>query len=250
MAAPPSAPDDDLLRGARILVVDGHPTSGLVVQRKLEAVGADVTFVQEAQRALQMMLEEPDLWDLALVDTHLTGVDGLELVRRIRASELVELPIILLGSMSDPDVRRAAAELSVDAVLARPVRQTELISAAVDGFRRWERANKLVRPPSRPCRVLVVDDDDMNRQIAERILARQGVAVSLASDGQEALEAHQQSPFDAVLMDCRMPVMNGLSATRAIRSLPGAEAAVPIIGWTASPHAGDRERCLDAGMTD
>jgi CheY-like chemotaxis protein/HPt (histidine-containing phosphotransfer) domain-containing protein len=98
--------------------------------------------------------------------------------------------------------------------------------------------------------VLVVEDNDINREIATALLQRAGLGVQVATDGAEAVEAVRHHPFDLILMDVQMPRMDGLAATRAIRALSGAAGRVPIIAMTAAAMRGDRERCLKAGMSD
>ena len=100
------------------------------------------------------------------------------------------------------------------------------------------------------CRILLAEDDLVNQEVAVGILEKQGHRVTVVENGQEVLDALQKQPFDLVLMDVQMPVMNGFEATKRIRSLKSETRGIPIIAMTAHALEGDRERCIQAGMDD
>ncbi len=140
--------------------------------------------------------------------------------------------------------------------ITKPVRQTDLVDALAtvmtsDTFLTTTRVDlHAVTPSPGAGRVLLVEDNPVNQRVAQRNLEKLGLAVDIASNGREALDAFRPGRFDAILMDCQMPEMDGYEATRQIRRIEGAGARVPIIALTANALKGDRETCLAAGMDD
>ncbi|MFT7622361.1 MAG: two-component system sensor histidine kinase/response regulator, partial [Myxococcota bacterium] len=230
------------LSGKRLLVVDDDETSRRVTCYRLNSVGAKTVTAADAKAALSAVRAQS--FDALVLDMHMPGANGLKVAEMLRAEPNgVELPVVVLSSRLTSSHRRSAAELGIGHLLRRPVSIDRLVAAV----------RATLRPEAAPThssgrRVLVVDDNPTNRRLAARMLERRGYEIELACDGREALEAHTSRPFDAILMDCRMPIMDGVAATVAIRAASGVAAKTPIIAVTASPHPGDRQRCLDAGM--
>ena len=189
------------------------------------------------------------------------GMDGLQLARAIRGSpELPTMGLLLLtsvGGQGEPDEARRAG---VDAYLTKPIRQAQLLDALVSMLGRTADAPAPAaaraargRPSSRPgARVLVVDDNVVNRAVIVGMLEAYECVASEAADGGEAVRRAAESDFDLVFMDCQMPVLDGFEATAEIRRQEEATGRrrVPIVALTASALKGERERCLAAGMDD
>ena len=247
----------DALRGRRILVVEDNPTNREILQVQCHAVGMEVECASSAEAALDTLTRSPtaeEPFDVVLLDQHLPGMSGLELVQHLEAQGLLgALRIILLTSgVQAGDLARARAS-GVVATLDKPVRRDELLGVlrtAVRGRPTPSRGNTPVAPvPLLPgsTRVLVVEDNEVNRYVVQAMLTGLGCEVALADGGALGVACATEEPFDLILMDCQMPVVDGFEATRRLR---GAGVRTPIIALTANALHGDRERCLNAGMDD
>jgi signal transduction histidine kinase/DNA-binding response OmpR family regulator len=248
---------DRSLRGARVLVVDDNATNRHILGELLTSWRLDPTLVNGAAAALTALdgahrVVRP--FHLVLLDAQMPGVDGYELADRIRKRRDGLAPkMILLTSagVQDPAGVRGAG---IDAALVKPVKQSDLLDAIVAALggevaASEDGADAAPARSTRPLRILVVEDNPVNRTMALRILERAGHEVVLAVNGQEALDALAGAGLDVVLMDVQMPVLNGLEATAQIREgEQGTGRHVPIVAMTAHAMRGDRERCLAAGM--
>jgi signal transduction histidine kinase/CheY-like chemotaxis protein len=251
------------LQGKRTLVVDDNATNREVLARSLQSSGMAVTCASDGPSALRIALEAAARgtpYELAILDMMMPGMDGLQLARAIRGSpELPTMGLLLLtsvGGQGEPDEARRAG---VDAYLTKPIRQTQLLDALVGMLGRASTR----RPQAAPAplttgfaapgaRVLVVDDNVVNRAVIVGMLEAYECLTSEAEDGGEAVRKAAESEFDLVFMDCQMPVLDGFEATAEIRRQEGATGRrrVPIVALTASALKGERERCLSAGMDD
>ncbi|WP_134739322.1 response regulator [Nocardioides sp. 503] len=249
------------LSGVRVLVVDDNQTNRLILEDQLGAWGMRPDCVADAGTALVRLAEaERDgaPYELGVLDLCMPEVDGLELARRIRAEAASAPGLVLLtsgGDLASADVMAAG----IDRLLSKPVQLSRLATALEEAMaaRRDPEA-----PPAAPTEtptstrpggrghVLVVEDGVTNQLVAVGILEHLGYTTEVAENGLEALAAMEQTTFDAVLMDCQMPEMDGYQATTEIRRREGSERHTPVIAMTASATAGDRERCLQAGMDD
>jgi CheY-like chemotaxis protein len=190
------------------------------------------------------------------------GMSGLDVARAVRAEAgSRDLPMILLTSWLEPSLNAASLEAGISACLPKPVRPRRLLEALGDvlepttgASRRDERAVAPGAPPAAPSgqgRVLAADDNAVNKKLITRLLEKAGYVADAVDNGREAVEAVARVDYDAVLMDCQMPVMDGFEATSVIRAAEsGRSRRVPIIALTASAMESDRERCLAAGMDD
>ena len=187
-------------------------------------------------------------------------MDGVATAQALRALPLPKPPLVLMITACDRDeVLAAARAAGIEEVLSKPVNPSllfdkvmALLGAGRQGL--GEAAAPLVPrgvnlSPIAGARLLLVEDNALNQEVAIELLQQEGFSVDLAVDGAEAVSKVQQSSYDCVLMDMQMPVMDGETATRAIRRLPGRQ-DLPIVAMTANAMAGDRERCLAAGMND
>ena len=247
------------LEGRQILVVDDNPTAREILARYLTDFGCAVTEAPSGEEAIAEFRKATTPFDLVLMDLRMTGIDGLAAAREILTCrpEVIRPRIIMVSAYGRGDLIDQARAAGIDEVMVKPVNQSTLFNGLtrvlgidvgeatraipVNAFEWGERV--------RGAHVLVVDDNDINRQIASELLGQGGLQVALASNGREAVSAVSAEAFDAVYMDVQMPILDGFAATREIRANPSGR-TVPIIAMTASAMAGDRERCLEAGMND
>ena len=248
------------LEGRRALVVADNVVSRDLLARYLQSWGADTAVAATANAALNTMKEaarDARRFDVAIVDLSAPNGDGLELGRRIMSdAELSGTASIFVTAFDAPERGREALRVGYSSYLTAPIRRTQFSSAVLDavaGRAAPQRQTEIHTAPVAPHadRILLVEDHDVNRQLFMRQLERLGYGVEFACDGREAVERVAREPFDLIFMDCRMPVMDGFDATRAIRkaeSLTGAH--VPIVAMTASVLTSERAACLAAGMDD
>ena len=256
------ATDRDLatLSGARVLVVDDNATAcaHLVAQLAewgLRAGGASSS--EDARAVLERALDEQDPYVLTLVDERLGSEPGFAFARALAEDpRMAGLHTIYLAVLAPHTGGLPATEPGRSALVTKPVTAGELRRALVEAMgvpsplrslEVEERAS--TGGISRPLSILVAEDHPVNQRLVTRILEKAGHTVTVVANGSEAVEAFRRTPFDVVLMDVQMPEMDGLAATRAIRSLEAVHGGhVPILAMTARAMERDREECLAAGM--
>ncbi|GEP40139.1 hypothetical protein NPS01_38020 [Nocardioides psychrotolerans] len=243
------------LRGRRILVVDDNTTSRTVLREQLVAWQGSVVAVATAEEALAQALSAAAArlpFDVVLLDLTLDAVDGLALAARLRAS-LDSPPPLLLLTRDQPVSESQARAAGITATLTKPIKHSDLYDAlllAVVGEAPARAPRHTRSAPPMGVSVLVVEDNAVNQLVATGLLESLGCRVEVAGNGVEAVDRLEgEHGFDVVLMDCRMPLLDGYDATRAIRARES-DMRVPIIAMTASALEGERERCLAAGMDD
>ena len=247
-------------RRLRVLVADGNPTSRSVVARLLEAAqmeAAPAAGGSEAWRMIQAAREAGQPFDLVLADAHLQEMDGLTLARRIKQDGPGAATVLMLNSLDRPETGQWQ-ESGIEAYLVKPAGRSELLGAvqqAMNASARLQPARKEPTPASaaerRQGRVLLVEDNPVNRGLLVRLLEKRGYSVATAQDGVEALAVQRSQAFDLILMDVQMPRMDGLEASTRIRQREAENGEhVPIVALTAHAMNGDRERCLEAGMDE
>ncbi len=250
-----TAPAHDL----RVLAVDDSPLAREFLSgtmRSLGWAGDAVGSVDEGiERLRQAAADRPH--DAVLIDWQMPEQDGLAMVRRIRGhAARSATPIVLMVAAHERDavLALAGAEL-IDAMLTKPVTAPGMRDAVLQAIARQQGdVPAIAATPGdrlRALRLLVVEDNPVNQDVARRVLGLEGAEVTIADDGMAAvdiLKRHGQD-YDLVLMDAQMPVMDGFEATRLIRSQPGLD-ALPIVALTAGVLPTERQRCLDAGMND
>ncbi len=253
------------LEGVRALVVDDNATSREILDRRLGSWGMRPVAVGSgpvALEALRQAAEAGDPFRVAIVDMQMPGMDGEALGLAIRRDpQLQSTCLILLTSLGGRSGTGQLAAVGFSAYLTKPVRLHELraaVSGAMAGGQAAPSGPASARTTvagvfaDRKLRVLVAEDNRVNQHVAVSLLRRMGLSVDVAANGVEALEALASIPYDLVLMDIQMPVMDGVEATRRIRDheSPVPNHAVPIIAMTAHTMAGDRDAFLAAGMDD
>ena len=249
------------LEGARVLVVDDNQTNREILQQQLEGWRMHVTCACGGEEALKLMAQATragSSFALAILDMHMPGMDGLQLASAIRqCPDLPNTPLAMLTSTASNLTESQRQASGILRFLNKPVRRADLLRVLCSILA--PAAPYIDAPAAAPVdgghsiqqRVLVVEDNPTNQQVANAMLKSLGVQVSLASNGQQAVELVQHFDFDLVLMDCQMPVMDGFQATAAIRRLPsGRGERLPIAAVTANALQGDEQKCLDAGMND
>ncbi|HEY0831651.1 MAG TPA: response regulator [Candidatus Dormibacteraeota bacterium] len=247
------------LAGTFVAVVDDNKTNRAILERYLKSWGLRERSFESGREALQEMqvaAHGDDAFDVAIVDMMMPGMDGRAVASQIRSDDrLKELVVILLTSAGQSD----EPVPGVDAELVKPVRPSQLFdvlhSLLSERSVRTERPGAAVElgPPDETrqwSRVLVVEDNAANLKVTVRMVERLGYRADVAANGAEAVNILKGLQYDAVLMDCQMPEMDGYEATRLIRADEAAGRHLPIIAMTAAALAGDRERCLAAGMDD
>jgi len=262
-AEPPSLA---ALRGLKVLVVDDNQTNRKIVTYQLRSWGMKSEVASSASEALDSLRRAArggERFQLAILDAQMHGMDGLGLGRAIKgdphiaATELVMLSSI--GQRPADDVMKAAG---LAAYLTKPVRQSALFDclarvvtarrngapSAVETASTTSRAPETL--PRRAARVLLAEDNSVNQKVAIRQLKKLGYSADAVANGLEVLDALSRIPYDVVLMDCQMPEMDGYEATVEIRRREGGAKHTIVIAMTAHALAGEREKCLAAGMDD
>jgi PAS domain S-box-containing protein len=258
-------PED--VRGKRILIVDDHGTNRLVLRELLESWGCRHAEAEDGPRALERLhqgVREVDPFRVALIDMQMPGMDGKTLGARIKADpSLRETRLVMLTSVGQRGEIADLEKIGFDAYLTKPVKKSSLydclatvLGTSAEGPGRSGRPivtrHSLVEDKKRRYRILLAEDNVVNQKVAMRILERLGFRADAVADGKEAVTALSTIPYDLVLMDVQMPVMNGFEATQAIRDPRSGvrDPHIPIIAMTAHAMKGDREKCLEVGMND
>jgi PAS domain S-box-containing protein len=249
------------LRGLRVLVVDDHATNRRILMEYLRRWGMAAVEADGAEAALVALAAADSgdrRFDLVLSDVHMPHVDGFALAERILGRVGTRNPrVVLLTSAGRKGDGERCRELGVSGYLLKPILPLELLDEIRALFTDLESGvagpeEPDERPQDRPLRILLAEDNRVNQTVAVAMLAKRGHQVRVAVDGQEALDLLDDGDFDLVLMDVQMPVLDGITATALIREreAEGPGRRIPIIAMTAHAMAGDRERCLEAGMDD
>ena len=250
----------------RVLVVDDNPVARALTARMAGSWQWSVDTVDSGEAALQRVASlctgASFPYDVIYIDWHMPGIDGWETARRMRqlappdARNALTIIMVTANSRGTLAQRTAQEQALIDGFLVKPITASMLQEATLSprcaraGLRQGRRAVAGQRRLN-GLRILVVEDNLINQQVAEELLASEGALVSLAANGQLGVEAVRaaQPQFDAVLMDLQMPVLDGFAATRVIRQEPTL-AALPIIAMTANAMASDRDACMAAGMSE
>jgi CheY-like chemotaxis protein len=253
-----------------VLIVDDNPTSRRVLQAILmnwQLRPSTAVHGPSAISALHGAIKSGRPFSLVILDISMPEMDGFAVATQMRQDpDLIRTPIIMLTSADDQGVAGQYPDLKVSAFLRKPVRQADLFDAILHTVHR-ETAIQEEPPPAvdiwHPCgggaagstadpaslRILVAEDNEINRRLVARILEKQGHDVSYAENGEDVLAALDRESFDLILMDVQMPGMDGLDATVSIRERERSKGThIPVLAMTAHTLKGDRERCLKAGM--
>ncbi len=255
------------LRGMKVLVVDDNATSRSIFREMLESFSFEVTLASSAQEGLTELENAAGShpFELVIMDWKMPGMDGIEASRCIKNHRgLGKIPaIIMVTAYGREEVMQQVEAVGLEGFLLKPVSPSMLFDAIMQAFGETvpeaSRAKQKKEQETRTleniqgARVLLVEDNAINQQVAKEILEGAGLNVILANNGQEAVMAVKAGAYDAVLMDVQMPVMDGYTATKEIRKWEGGmrnkgKAQIPIIAMTAHAMAGDEDKSLAAGM--
>ena len=268
VAAQPGAPrmlQADELKGRRALVVDDNEIARTVTAAIASDMGLTVELAESGEVAVAMASQAARAgrpYELLFVDWKMPGINGVEALRQLQALRVrYAAASIMVTAYERDDVMDSAqaAGVILQAVLSKPVTPSAMLETVAEVLGRS--ASLKPRPGERlpsgeamrslaGTRVLLVEDNALNQELAVELLGEAGILVLVASHGQEALDILRHDiAFDGILMDCQMPVMNGFEATRAIRA-DTRLASMPVLAMTANAMAGDRDRVLGAGMND
>ena len=256
-------PDEKALEGLTALVADDNAINRRLLEGMLGACGLKVTAVTSGEGALAALEHAGaagDPFAIIVVDAEMPGMDGFEVAKQIRSNPGLSQPMIMmLSSTGQPGDAARCRELGVTAYLTKPLRQFELKEALLSavGSTSLKAApvplvtRHALRESRRNLKVLLAEDNAVNRALAARLLEKRGHTVVPVENGRKALEAVEKQSYDLILMDVQMPEMDGFEATAAIRAREsGTGRRIPIVAMTAHALKGDRERCLAAGMDD
>jgi signal transduction histidine kinase/CheY-like chemotaxis protein/ABC-type phosphate/phosphonate transport system substrate-binding protein len=249
------------IQGLNVLVVDDLPDSRAIMRKMLVSLGFRVESLASGPEALSRLkdnLLRNNPIELIMMDWKMPEMDGIEVSKTIRQELKLTMPIIMMTAFGGQEQRIQAERTGINGFLTKPIYPSTLFDAIMDGFGKagvkeagWKKPfttrASMYRKPLKGIRILVAEDNPTNQQVAQAILEGAGIAVTIVNNGEAAVEAIRNTPFDAVLMDIQMPRMNGYKATRLIRQLANGP-SIPIIAMTAHAMKGDEEKCLDAGM--
>jgi two-component system sensor histidine kinase/response regulator len=260
------------LNQLRVLIVDDNATNRTILSHQLSSWGMIHQESDSGARALELLhaaAAEGQVYDLAILDLMMPGMDGFELARRIKSEPLLSTTrLVMLTSYGQRGDATNAREAGVAAYLTKPVRQSQLFDCLANVV-----SQSIVKPPQdsatleRPAQlitrhvlsettattnklILLAEDNIVNQKVAVRQLQKLGYRADAVANGREAVEALARIPYDAVLMDCQMPEMDGYEATAEIRRREGQAKHTIIVAMTANALQGDREKCIAAGMDD
>jgi signal transduction histidine kinase/CheY-like chemotaxis protein len=251
------------LASLKILVVDDNATNREILKHRLDIWGLRSRSEGDGPAGLaelERAAAAGQAYGLVFIDMQMPGMDGLELARAIRANAaLSHVPLILMTSMNRVGLSQEARHAGVESCLTKPVRQSALFDAIVNAVSKnvpvlgkaaaSDPAAAAARK-ARKERVLVVEDIRVNQMVASHMLKRLGYESDVVGNGIEALRALGGARYALILMDSHMPEMDGFAATAAIRGMGGRFRDIPIVALTADALAGDREKCMEAGMND
>ena len=259
----PEPPRPEEFKGDRVLVVDDNVTNLTILGRQLTAWGLECDTTADPTTVTGILEEAAQAgraYRLVLLDSRMPGMTGSELARAIRATpthSINSLPILMLTSSGNG--RTAATEAGVDRFVTKPVHEGRLLREIAGGLSPRRSSIPVSHPPQAVSHIrvpgagpllLVAEDNQVNQQVAVALLSKRGYQVDVAANGREAVEMYARGDYEAIFMDCQMPELDGFKATTEIRGHEGSGHRTPIIAMTANTMAGDRERCLAAGMDD
>ncbi|MCL1050258.1 PAS domain S-box protein [Shewanella abyssi] len=244
------------LEGMRILVADDNATARDILRTTLESMGFEVDTVKSGAQAVTRC--KTTQYPLALIDWLMPEMNGLEASAAIIENSDTPPKILIVSAHANTDLTEQINNMDVAGYITKPISASRLLDGIMSSLgksgtmpvrRKGVDISQALLTQLKGKRVLLVEDNEMNQEVATEFLEQVGIVLSIAENGQVALEKLARQPFDLVLMDCQMPVMDGYQATQALRKIPEF-AALPVIAMTANAMAGDKDICLRVGMND
>ena len=246
----------------RVLIVDDNAAAREILQEPLSNIASHVDTVASGKEALGAIRQQDatDPYDIVFMDWRMPGLDGLQTSRHIKSDETLKHPphIVLVTAFGREEVREEAERLQLDGFLVKPVTKSMIVDTLVNVFAGNDDSSHVASEDQhaailRGAKILLAEDNDINQQIAVELLDGAGASVTVANNGREAVDmltnGPQPPPFNLVLMDLQMPVMDGYQATAKLRSDERFK-DLPIIAMTAHATMEEKQRCLAAGMND
>lgn len=245
----------------KVLVVDDNTSSREILSTMLMNMGLEVDQVSSGYAALNVLEEKSGEYQLVLMDWKMPQMDGFETTRAMQSNnELDEVPTVIMVTAYDrEEANNLTEDLDIRGFLTKPVTSSTLLDGIMRAMgqkapeepriRRRDKAVSSDIEKLQGARILLVEDNEINQDLAIELLTSNGIDVVVANDGQQALDILKDEVFDGVLMDIQMPVLDGYAATRRLR-MKDCYKNLPILAMTANALAGDREKALDAGMND
>ncbi|MBF8271072.1 MAG: putative hybrid sensor and regulator [Magnetococcales bacterium] len=253
------------IRGMNVLVADDNESARNILSEYLRSFSFRVTEVESGLAALERIQKAdkgPDPFALVVMDYMMPDLDGINAAKKIRADlGLLHPPVLLMATAygSDDVVKRALANACVDGILVKPIQQNVLFDTVMEVFGKSKPGGGTHTSTYGSyrdfgailsgARILLVEDNEINRQVAKELLEQANITVLIAENGRVALDMVAREALDGVLMDVQMPVMDGITATREIRK-DARFRSLPVLAMTANAMSGDREECLEAGMQE
>ncbi|MBF0101921.1 MAG: response regulator [Desulfobacterales bacterium] len=256
----------DELKHKRILIVDDDPVSREILSETLAQFDFDITQVESGQAAISELVKEikHNPYELVLIDYKMPELDGIQTTKLIKDHPaLKQIPhILMVTAYGREEIMQQAQSVGIKGFLVKPINRSLLFDNIIEIFGKAD-LKKTYTIQQKPedmeglsliqgSHVLLAEDNEINQQVAIELLTLAGMLVTVAQNGKEVIEHLQQSekPFDIILMDIQMPIMDGYTAAKQIRHLGIAASTLPIIALTAHAMVGERERCVEHGMND
>jgi CheY-like chemotaxis protein len=257
-----SGADARNIEGARILIVDDNATGREMLHRLAKSWRMVPTAVSSGREALRLV-REGHRFDIGLLDMTMPELDGVGLASALtQQPDVADMPLVLLTSLGPQPASRqetGSNDQYFEATLSKPIKQSSLydiLISVLDGKTRSSPALPANVPvdamlgEKNPLRILVTEDNAVNRKVLLKMLEKVGYEADIAVNGLEAVQAVNRHPYDLIFMDVQMPEMDGLEATRRILAKRGDAMRPTVVGLTANALKGDRDICLQAGMDD
>lgn len=250
--------DDTVLGSIKILLVDDNENARMIMAKMLRNFNFEVDEAVSGKEGITRAVDENGGYDVVITDWKMRDLDGVQMVDAIQSNTTIKQPhIIMITAHGRDEMQEVSAQVNVDSFLSKPITFSKLHDAVVDSLQ-VSRKSRVVKPQRTDndysslagAKILLVEDNEVNQELAQELLESNGMQVSIAAHGREALAILEENPaFDAILMDCQMPVMDGYTATKMIRKQEAFE-ELPIIALTANAMVGEKQKVLASGMND
>lgn len=253
------------LTGRRLLIVDDNASARKILMNMAESIGLQADAADGGVEALKLIegTEKQQSYDLVLMDSKMPSMNGIECLQLLQSYDVSNKPAVMMVTsfgLEDAPISAVHDGVHADALLSKPITRQSLLDAVKDALGLGEgnehtsaNRHEIVRVATQKlagAKLLLVEDNDLNQELALELLSQVGVEITVANNGREAIDILvEKRDFDGVIMDCQMPAMDGYTATQIIRKDPDFQ-DLPIIAMTANAMVGDKQKALDAGMND
>ena len=261
---------DVTLESTRVLIVDDNEASQKILTTLIKAWKGLPEVAVDGFEGLAKLIESQKkrkLYDFIVLDMQMPGMDGVEVLKKIRSNEAIrKVPVIILSSLGLKEQFDEAKKLGIDAYMTKPVRQSQLYNCMLQTVAKSKKIQKISSPVEaqaqggqtkastskfrKDLRFLIAEDNLINQKVIGIQLKKMNYEIDIVDNGRLAIDAVKRKTYDVILMDCQMPEMDGYEATRQLRKLEGDKRHTIVIAMTANALKGDREKCLEAGMDD